>query len=219
MDQPGNESLTVAHHFRIKNGQNPHDQPGGRQTQRQKGLAAIQISGGRIQQTDPSPGRHGRRRPQGDAPERLGKDSKAFKRGTVQRGGIPQQMQHHEPGTGGNEQGGQNIHAHGTDDDFTHEQAAGKRGMKRRREPGCRSAADQQPEPRNGHVQTLPHSRRNQGGRLDDRPFLADGRAGSDAPCRGKNFQGGGPELDQPVPDGHGLHVFRSLPRHPFLQE
>ena len=50
-------------------------------------------------------------------------------------------------------------------------------------------------------------------------PFLADGRAGSDAPCRGKNFQGGGPELDQPVPDGHGLHIFRSLPRHPLLQE
>ena len=83
MNQPGNESLAIAHHFRIKNGQNPHNQPGGRQAQRQKGLAAIQISGGRIQQTDPSPGRHGRRSPQGNAPERLGKDGKAFKRGTV----------------------------------------------------------------------------------------------------------------------------------------
>ena len=78
-----------------------------------------------------------------DVYKRQGKDSKAFKRGTVQRGGIPQQMQHHEPGTGGDKQGGENIHAHCADDNFTHEQAAGKRGMERRRESGCRSAADQ----------------------------------------------------------------------------
>ena len=91
--------------------------------------------------------------------------------------------------------------------------------MERRREPGCRSAADQQPEPRNGYVQMLPHGRRNQGGRLDDRPFLADGRAGSDAPCRGKTFRAEARNLISPFPMDMASMYSVAPPRHPFLQE